>query len=384
MPVQRSPPMRTVSLVLILTSLIAAQPTEHAPLEGVHHGFVTSGDVKLHYASLGTSGPLVVLLHGFPDFWWTWRGIMPSLAKDHHVVAIDLRGYNLSDKPEGVASYKMVRLIGDVAATIRHFGHKKAIVVGHDWGGAIAWSVAMYRPDIVDKLVILNLPHPRGMRRELANNPDQHKNSQYARDFQKPDAHQKLTAERLASWVKDEKDRTVYVRAFRRGDFRAMTDYYKANFPSPPKPNPTNKPTPKPSVIPTPNVRCPVLMLHGLDDKALLASGLNDTWNWVDKDLTITTVPGAGHFVQQDAPVLVRNTIVAWLHRDGPVEKRTGALGRLINPKCPFSGKPVEPHSLTTYRGKVVGFCNQGCRDKFAREPERYVAMIKELAKQGR
>src|SRR5262249_55077754 len=142
-------------------------------------GYADSGGVKIHYVTLG-KGPLVVLLHGFPDFWYSWRDQMPELAKHFQVVALDLRGYNLSDKPEGVENYAMDKLGGDVAAVLKPLKREKATIVGHDWGGAIAWTFAMTPPDQTERLVILNLPHPRGLMRELANNPEQHKNSDYA------------------------------------------------------------------------------------------------------------------------------------------------------------------------------------------------------------
>ena len=150
-------------------------------------GFVDSAGVKIHYVASGT-GPLVILLHGFPDYWYTWRDQMPALAKHFQVVAIDLRGYNKSDQPAGVDNYAMTKLVGDVDAVVKHFKKTKAIVVGHDWGGAIAWSYAMTHPDKTERLVILNLPHPKGMQRELATNPQQQKNSEYARIFQQPGA----------------------------------------------------------------------------------------------------------------------------------------------------------------------------------------------------
>src|SRR5262245_60110738 len=99
-------------------------------------GFADSGGVKIHYRTAG-KGPLILLLHGFPDFWYSWRGQIPVLAKHHQVVAIDLRGYNRSDKPTKVEDYAMDRLVGDVVAVIKHFKQAKATVVGHDWGGAI-------------------------------------------------------------------------------------------------------------------------------------------------------------------------------------------------------------------------------------------------------
>jgi pimeloyl-ACP methyl ester carboxylesterase len=255
-------------------------------------------------ASDSVSGRLGRAQSGFPDYWYTWRHQIPALAKKHQVVAIDMRGYNESDKPEGVGNYALAKLVGDVVAVIRHFKRDKAILVGHDWGGAVAWSFAMTHADMTDRLIILNLPHPRGLMRELANNPQQRKNSTYAREFQKPDAASKLTAEELASWVQDRDARAKYVEAFRRSSFEGMLNYYKANYPRSPAAG---------TRIEMPKVKCPVLMFHGLKDKALLASGLNDTWDWIDNELTLVTIPSADHFVQHDAPERVTRKIVSWL-----------------------------------------------------------------------
>ncbi len=271
----------------------------------VREGYADSGGVKIHYAAMG-KGPLVVMIHGFPDYWYTWRHQMEALAPSFEVVAIDNRGYNLSDKPKGAENYEMRLLVGDVAAVIRHFGREKAIVVGHDWGGAIAWQVALQMPAIVDKLVILNLPHPNGMTRELASNPEQQKNSAYARRFQAEGAEKGLTAEGLARWVKDPEARKLYVEAFKRSDFAAMMAYYQRNYPREPY---TAREDPR-------KVMAPVLQIHGLNDPALLPGGLNGTWQWLAQDWTLVTVPGAGHFVQQDAAELVSKTMKMWLLRD--------------------------------------------------------------------
>ncbi len=271
----------------------------------IEHGYATNNGVRIHYAAMG-KGPLMVMIHGFPDYWYTWRHQMTALAASHRVVAIDQRGYNLSDKPKGVENYGMSLLVADVAAVIRHLGQEKAVITGHDWGGAVAWAFAMGFPDMTDKLIILNLPHFRGLSRELANNPKQQQNSAYARRFQQDGAHEKLTAESLAGWVKDPEARKKYVEAFQRSDFEAMLNYYKRNYPREPYVEDTS---------PLVKVKCPVLMIHGLDDWALLPGALNDTWNWLEKDLTLVTVPGAGHFVQQDATDLVNRTMKMWLAR---------------------------------------------------------------------
>ena len=271
----------------------------------VEHGYADSSGVKIHYASIG-KGPLMIMIHGFPDFWYTWRDQMEALSSQYQVVAIDQRGYNLSDKPKGVENYDMRLLVGDVAAVIKHLGRDKAIIVGHDWGGIVSWSFAMALPQMVDKLVILNLPHPRGLNRELATNPQQQKNSAYARNFQKEEAAKTLTAEGLTFWVKDPEARKKYVEAFKRSDFEAMLNYYKRNYPREPYQLDTS---------PVVKVQMPVLMIHGLGDTALLSPALNGTWDWLEKDLTLVTIPGASHFVQQDASDLVTRSIKMWLNR---------------------------------------------------------------------
>src|SRR5262245_8830378 len=192
--------MRCSPHVPLVVALFAAGPARADDLG--KSGFLDSGGVKLHYVTAG-EGPLLVLLHGFPDYHYTWRDQMPALAKHFQVVALDLRGFNKSDQPEGVENYKIEKLVGDVAAVLDHFKQKKAVIVGHDWGGYIAWTFATTHPDKVDRLVILNLPHPNGLMRELANNPEQQKNSEYARNFQKPEAAKQLKPELLVFWVKE-------------------------------------------------------------------------------------------------------------------------------------------------------------------------------------
>ncbi|HXG68085.1 MAG TPA: alpha/beta hydrolase [Blastocatellia bacterium] len=297
---------RTLLVLVLLAALSGSAAAQTSDLEQrVEHGYADNNGVKIHYASLG-KGPLIVMIHGFPDYWYSWRDQMEGLSANYQVVAIDQRGYNLSDKPKGVENYDMRLLVSDVVAVIRHLGQDKAIVVGHDWGGAVAWGLAMALPDMVEKLIILNLPHPRGITRELANNPQQQKNSQYARNFQKEGFHKELTPEGLAGWVKDPEAKKKYIEAFRRSDFEAMLNYYKRNYPREPY---------KEDTSPVVKVKAPVLMIHGLNDTALLAAGLNNTWEWLEKDLTLVTIPGAGHFVQQDASDLVTRTIKMWLAR---------------------------------------------------------------------
>lgn len=291
-----------MAMGLAITGNCADVPNEEIPAELGEEGFAENGDVKIHYVTKG-DGPLVVLIHGFPDYWYTWRDQIPALAKNFQVVAIDQRGYNQSSQPTGVENYKIEKLVGDVAAVVKHFGKDKAVICGHDWGGLVAWTFAMTHPEMTDRLIILNLPHPRGLMRELANNPDQQKNSEYARKFQAADP-QKMMPGPFTLWVKEPEARKKYAEAFKRSSMEGMLNYYKANYPREPYTE---------SAQEFPPVKCRVLMIHGLDDKALLPGALAGTWDWVEQDLTLVTVPKASHFVHRDKPEFVTKVMVDWL-----------------------------------------------------------------------
>jgi epoxide hydrolase 4 len=300
-----------MTLVALLTVNAPGFGKDNTPKDlwdRVENHYADSDGVKIHYVALG-KGPLIVMIHGFPDFWYTWRKQMDALSTRYRVVAVDQRGYDLSDRPAGIEQYAMPLLVGDIGAVIKAEGRASAVIVGHDWGGAVAWSLAMTHPEWIQALIILNLPHPYGIQREIKNNPEQRKNSEYAFNFQKPGAEKNLTAERLAGWVKDEDARARYIDAFNRSDFEAMLNYYRANYPRPGQDSATLTP-----MTPT-KVTVPVLEFHGLADQALLPGALSGTWDWVDKDFTLVTIPGAGHFVQQDASDLVTTTMSDWLER---------------------------------------------------------------------
>src|SRR5436190_19741946 len=245
------------TMMALFAALMLALPAHAAPQDR----YATNNGVKIHYVVDG-KGPLVVMIHGFPDYWATWKPLMAELDKaGYRTVALDTRGYNLSDKPEGVAAYAMPNLIGDVAAVIAAEGQKNAIVIGHDWGAAIAWQTTFNRPDLVNKLVIMSVPHPAGMARELATNKDQQANSQYARNFQKEGSEKNLTAERLASMAnKNPAEQAGYVEAFGRSDFAAMMNYYRANYPR------IAPGDPPPAPVAYPKIKVPVLVIHGMKD----------------------------------------------------------------------------------------------------------------------
>jgi len=294
-----------LAMVALATAPLGAQTT---PLPALGQSrFADSGGVKIHFVEAG-QGPVVVLLHGFPDFHYTWRDQFPALAKQHRVVALDLRGYHRSGQPEGVENYTLDKLVGDVVAVLGELQCERATIVGHDWGGAIAWNFAMRHPERTERLIVLNLPHPRGLLRELRQNPAQQASSAYARGFQLPGAEKLLSSKALAGWVKEPDARAHYIAAFEASSLAGMLNFYRANYPREPYEPPAD----------LPQVRCPVLMIHGLDDQALLPGALNDTWQWIDNEFTLVTIPKAGHFVHRDRPEQVTRLLTQWLQRPDP------------------------------------------------------------------
>ena len=299
--------MKLLRLVLLLLLPLAAQAQDITAR--VENGYADSGGVRIHYVTLGNpKDPPVLLIHGFPDYWYSWRALMADLARDHYTIAIDQRGYNLSDKPADERNYQLKDRVGDVAAVLKQAGLAKATIVGHDWGGVVAWQVAIDRPELVDRLVILNLPHLRGLKRELATNPQQRENSAYARFFLQDGAWQKMSVAQLVDIaVPDKTDvdtRDRQTQAMQRSSLEAMLDYYRQNYPREPY---------APDTSPVVKVQAPVLMIHGLDDPFLLPGALDGTWQWVDNELTVITLPHVGHFVLRDAPSQVIARVRAWL-----------------------------------------------------------------------
>ena len=289
-----------LGMALLLTCMVAG--AQEDIMDVVEHKFADSNGVKIHYAAAG-EGPLIVFIHGFPDFWYSWKDQMLGLKDEYRVCAMDTRGYNKSDQPEGAENYDMPLLIGDVASVIKAEGEEKAIIVGHDWGGGIAWTFAMQMPQMTEKLIIVNLPHMANVARELKTNEEQIANSAYARQFQQEGSHKMLNAQMLAGFVgKDEDTKAKYVEAFENSSFAAMMAYYQRNYPREPF-----------ELGDLPKVKAPVLQFHGLQDTALHRKGLNDTWDHLEQDYTLVTIPDAGHWAHHEAADLVTDTMKWWL-----------------------------------------------------------------------
>jgi pimeloyl-ACP methyl ester carboxylesterase len=276
--------------------------------------FADLGDIRLHFVEDG-EGPLVVLLHGFPDFWYSWRHQIPFLAKaGYRVVAPDMRGYNLSDKPQGIDAYRITRLADDVASLVRHLGADRAVVVGHDWGGLVAWCVPFFRPEVVDRVVILNAPHPAGMFRDLLT-PAQALRSWYIFFFQLPWLPEQLVSAALPAIVRaaggHDEDVALYVEAASRpGAMTAMVNYYRAAMRAVVGATPEDarlRDLAKHAVV-----DAPVLLLWGMDDPALgsrLTQGLEP---WV-RNLQVMRLPGVSHWPHIEAPDKVNQELLAFI-----------------------------------------------------------------------
>lgn len=281
-----------------------------------HQKIATNG-ITMHYVTQG-DGPLVVLLHGFPEFWYSWRFQIPTLAEQgYRVVAPDLRGYNETDKPR--RGYDIPTLLRDVAGLIRGLGEERAVIVGHDWGGVLAWQFAIDYPQMTERLIIMNSPHPGAMQRELRT-WKQLRKSWYIFFFQLPwlpeyalsrnNANEIGRMLRGAALQKDAfpREETVkYQEAMSKpGAIPAALAYYRQIF---------RQVLPrvlKPSRHQKFQVAAPTLLIWGEQDIALgieLTTGLD---SWVP-NLRVKRVPDSGHWVQQEQPAKVNLYMLEFL-----------------------------------------------------------------------
>ncbi len=267
------------------------------------HEYMISNGIKLHYVTQG-SGPLMLMLHGFPEFWYSWRHQIPEFAKDYKVVALDLRGYNESDKPQEQSAYVMTEFIKDVEGVIKGLGYDRCVLVGHDWGGAIAWSFAYAHPELLERLIILNLPHPAKFAEGLRT-PQQLLRSWYAFFFQLPLLPElALQAIDYAIIGKIFTEMAINKNAFtsadieaykdaaaRRGALTAMINYYRNVF--------FSLGQRQWGILDV-----PTLMIWGEEDTALGKELTYGTEAYV-RDFQIKYIPNCSHWVQHEQPELV-------------------------------------------------------------------------------
>ena len=303
---------------------------------GVRHGYAQVGDVRLHYAECGAGERLVLLLHGFPECWYSWRHQLTAFGEGFRVVAPDLRGYNLSDKPARVEDYRLEKLIDDVTGLTRHFGAREAAVVGHDWGAAIAWGVAERHPEYVWKLAALQVPPlpvwaaNMTWRQALA--------SWYMLFFQLP---------RLPEWwisagdfaqleqmfkrtarpgTFTDTDIAYYKTALRRrgetGALTAAINYYRANFNllSSNFSSLFGRRAPGGRRVRA-GVRVPTLFIYGERDFAVLPETMRGVADYVDAPYQEVRLARRNHWVQQEAPAEVNAALVSFLREEDASER---------------------------------------------------------------
>lgn len=286
----------------------------------IRQAFAQLDGIRLHYAECG-SGDLVLLLHGFPEFWYSWRNQLPVIGKKFHAVAPDLRGYNLSDKPPRKADYLIEELIEDVFGLIRYFKKDKAVIIAHDWGAGLAWALAQRRPDVVKKLVALQVPPAKAWQENFTLR--QFLRSWYmfffqlpripewwasANDFAKVKKMYRETSFRSGAF--SDEDLVKYIDALKQP--RALTsalNYYRANvfrslFGSKQAPAGKGK------------VKAPTLFIYGELDMAVLPSTVRGVNRFVDAPYRELRIPDSGHWVQNEAVDEVNTAIMEFLNDD--------------------------------------------------------------------
>src|SRR5579872_4423676 len=272
-------------------------------MKALEEAYAEINGVRLHYVARG-KGPLVLLLHGFPEFWYAWRHQLDDLGHDFRVVAPDTRGINLSSGPEDVASYHLDTLVEDVRQLIAHLGYERAVLVGHDWGGFIAWETAIRYPALIDRLVILNAAHPGIFDRLLREGGAQAEASRYMLAFRSSRGEELLSRGDFAAFranilepglARGQLDRTDaerYLKAWRRpGSLTAGLNYYRAN-----KSGPLSGDDPRVRSLEETRITVPTRVIWGEKDPYFVPQNL-DLLPLAVPDLLLHRFPDADHWV---------------------------------------------------------------------------------------
>ena len=258
--------------------------------EEIEEKYISTNGIKLHNVIIGCGEPLI-LLHGFPDFWFGWKKLIPLIKDKYQLIIPDMRGYNLSDKPEGVENYHIELLIEDIIGLIDHFGFEKVYLAGHDWGGVLSWFIAEKYPNKIKKLAIINAPHLKIFQSKLKNDEAQKKASYYIFNFLKPNSEKVLTDNNfrlLRMNLKEDEEK--YVQAWSQpGVITNGVNYYRANM----------EYEAWSGVI-----KVPTLVIHGMKDGAILPVVLDGLDKYV-KDLQIIHAENLGHSAQKEDPQMV-------------------------------------------------------------------------------
>lgn len=279
------------------------------------HQFIQANGILIHYITAGEGEP-VILLHGFPQFWYAWRHQIPALTKHFKIIVPDLRGYGETEKPPQVSDYRTSLIATDIAALINALGYEKAHIAGHDWGGAVAWQLALEHPEVVDRLAVLNCPHPAVFSKALRSNFSQMRRSWYIFFFQIPyipefifkmfDKALLASALRGNTMRKEtftDEDLAQYLLALQKpGVFTAALNYYRATF--------RQLLHVKKSKEKMNKIAAPTLLIWGEKDTAL---GKELTYNmnpFFSNTFDIHYVPDCGHWVNEEQPDLVNQLLI--------------------------------------------------------------------------
>jgi len=289
----------------------------------LHHEFANINGIKMHYVTIG-EGPLIVFLHGFPEFWKSWKHQISFFSKKFKVVALDMRGYGETERPIQVGEYRIEKLARDVTELIDSLGQKKATVVGHDWGGAVAWATAMMNPSFVEKLIVMNAPHPAIVQRNAFRNYAQMQKSWYMFFFLLEKAPEKVLSSNNFEILKHmfeisikRKDRfslsdiEEYVSSWsKEGGITGGLNYYRANLNEEFWGNLGES-------IPFPKIKIPTLQIWAEDDLFLGKELTEGTKEFVvDAPFSLNVIPNCGHWVQQEAPEEVNQIMEEFLLND--------------------------------------------------------------------
>jgi pimeloyl-ACP methyl ester carboxylesterase len=280
------------------------------------HRDVTASGLRFHVAEHGPSdGPLVLLLHGFPEFWWSWRHQLVAFGDaGFHAVAPDLRGYGATDKPP--RGYDGYTLAADVAGLVRALGADDAHVIGHDWGAAVAWGAATLQPRSVNRLSVLSIPHPNRMRNAFFTDPRQLRMSSYMAFFQTPKVPENrllagdLVSELLTRWGGDgfpdaETDARCREALAIPGAAHSALEYYRWAFRSLTRPSGHRY-----GRLLDRGVQQPVLHLHGTEDGCIRPETVHGSGAWARGGYELQLLQGLGHFPHQEAPELVSELLL--------------------------------------------------------------------------
>ena len=269
-------------------------------LQEVEERYIETNGIKLHTVIIGSGKPLV-LLHGFPDFWYGWKNVITGLKNEFKLIVPDMRGYNLSDKPEGVENYDLNILVDDIKGLSEELQLGKFYLAGHDWGGIVAWSFAEKYPDLLEKLIIINAPHIALIQKSVETNETQKKASGYVTMLRQPGTENIMIARdckllKATVFISEASkfDEEMYVKAWTQpGAILGGLNYYKANW----------------GVSDwTGIVDVPTLVIWGMNDPYLRPLLLDDMPNYV-KDLKIVRVDAPSHWVMTDEPEIVNSSI---------------------------------------------------------------------------